>query len=356
MNDDLKKEVVVGPAIVAAANAMRAFDAPMRYPMLLSNYPSEATLPNALKFSGFSSFVVLVEHLIGVIILIPLIMLIRGPKQLLKKARTFQSREWLSIAFISLGSGLGLYFFLIALTMGNPTVAILLQKSQPLITLLVAMFLLKERPTRFYYVAAVFAVIGILLLAFEDILNAELFEVAAAVASLIAASLWGANTVFGRIMTDKVDYWDLTAYRYLGGSVILVIFNFIAFAYTPENFNVLTQTFTTFAPMYGEDALLALAIPMAGILIILLAAVFTGGIFPLTIYYFGLRWSKASVAGLAELAFPLLAVFVNFVFLGWSLSPTQIIGAVILVGVITYLSYVNRKEYEKAPGSVPESG
>jgi drug/metabolite transporter (DMT)-like permease len=356
LEEDMKKAIIAGPAIVAAANGMRAFDAPIRYPMLLSKSPNpqEVTLPDALRFSGFSSFIVLVEHIIGTIILLPIIMIIRGPKHLFEQLKDFQQKEWISIALISVGSGLGLYFFLIALTMGNPTVAILLQKSQPLITLFVAMLVIKERPTRFYYVAAIFAMFGVLLLAFEDILSANFFEIAAALSSLIAASLWGANTVWGRIMAEEVDYWDLTAYRYIGGSIVLVIFNVIAFAYTPENFEVLTQFFTTFAPMYGEVALLPLAIPMMGIVIIILAAIFTGGIIPLAIYYYGLRWSKASIGGLAELAFPLLAVFVNYIFLGWSLSFTQVIGATILLVVMTYLSYANTKEHEKEMANTKE--
>ncbi|MFX1534709.1 MAG: DMT family transporter [Promethearchaeota archaeon] len=351
METDQKKQAFYGPIIVAIANAMRAFDAPVRYPLLLSrlNWAQIGNVFEALRFSGFSSFVVLVEHIIGTILTVPLLLLRRGRKRLLEQLRKFNRDEWFSLTFISVASGIALYFFLIALAMGNPTVAILIQKTQPLITLFVAMILLRERPTRRYYLALVFALIGIVLLIFSDITNptALFFELIAALASLIAAALWGSNTVFGRKLTEKIDYWDLTTLRYIGGSIVLILFNIIAFAYTADNFGALIESFNVFTLFAGPGNQIGSGIPLLGILCIVYAAVLTGGVIPLAIYYLGLRWSKASIAGLAELAFPLLAIFVNFIFLGWGLTPVQLIGAAILIVVVTALSYINAKEYEE---------
>ncbi|GAH27377.1 unnamed protein product [marine sediment metagenome] len=78
------------------------------------------------------------------------------------------------------------------------------------------------------------------------------------------------------------------------------------------------------------------------------SAVLTGGVLPLVLYYFGLKRSKATIAGLAELAFPLLAIFVNYFFLGYGLTTLQIIGAGILLVTVSMLSYINTKENEKA--------
>ncbi len=351
MDTQKRKEAITGPAIVAAANSMRAFDAPVRNPMLTSVLPTDfwynpasQNLSVALKLSSLASFVVLVEHIIGALIITPFILFRRGRYHLISVLKQFERKEWISIGFISLGSGLGLYFFLISFGLGNPSVAILIQKTQPLITLFVAMILLKERPTRIYYIAVIFALLGVLLIAVEDIANASLFEFVAAICSLIAAIFWGSNTVFGRILTDKTDYWDLTAFRYIGGSLVLIIFNFLILAYTSENFNALSTVYITFPKLFQ--------IPMWGIVCLLYAVIFTGGIIPLVLYYYGLRWSKASIGGLAELTFPLLAIFVNYFALGWTLSFTQILGAVILFGVVSTLSYINIKEFEKEnPGS-----
>jgi len=343
--DEKDKQTFLGPIIVSIANAMRAFDAPVRNPMLLSALPSDffynpaaKNLSNALRLSGFSSFIVAIEHIIGALILTPILMLSRGYRHFLNLLKSFESRELFSVAFVSLGSGLGLFFFLISFALGNPTVAILLQKSQPLITLLVAMLILGERPTKFYYVAAVIALIGIFLMSYEDLIAGDFFNLMAALSSLVAAVFWGSNTVFGRILTDKADYWDITVFRYIGGSIILIIFNLIIFNYTPDNFNSLTQSFATFPKL--------IPIEMLGIIAILYSALLTGGILPLALYYFGLRWSKASIGGLAELSFPLLAIFVNFVTLGYGLSGWQILGAFILFGSVMTLSYINTREYK----------
>jgi drug/metabolite transporter (DMT)-like permease len=64
-------------------------------------------------------------------------------------------------------------------------------------------------------------------------------------------------------------------------------------------------------------------------------------------YYFGLRWSRASVGGIAELAFPVLAIFVNYYFLGFGLTFTQAVGAIILFGVVMLMTYINKIEHEK---------
>ncbi|MFX0183749.1 MAG: EamA family transporter, partial [Candidatus Hodarchaeota archaeon] len=180
MDPKERKEILAGPAIVAVANGARAFDAPVRYPLLLSRYTWAQNLSSALALSSFSSFIVTIEHIIGALIITPIILARRGHNHLVSVLKSYSRNEWISIAFVSLGSGLGLYFFLISFALGNPTVAILLQKSQPLITLLVAMLLLKERPTKFYYLAAVISLFGILLISFEDITSATFFEFLAA--------------------------------------------------------------------------------------------------------------------------------------------------------------------------------
>jgi drug/metabolite transporter (DMT)-like permease len=232
---------------------------------------------------------------------------------------------------------------MLAFGYGNPTVAILLQKSQPLITLFFAMVLLQERPTKLFYISLVVAFFGIFLMVVESFGAESTNELLAALFSLIAAIFWGSNTVWGRILTDKVDYWNLTTLRYIGGSVILIVTNFIVGAYNSENFGILSSTLSTFG--FAE-------IPINGFLAIVLVTIFTGGILPLSLYYFGLRWSRASVGGVAELAFPVLAIFVNFFFFGWVISALQLVGAFILFAVVSAMAYVNKIEHVKAQETV----
>ena len=334
MDPQEQKELILGPAIVAGANAMRAFDAPVRYPLVLTNTSSVASR---------SIFIVLIEHLIGTLLVTILLFSRKANKLLLSQLRSFNRRDWLSLVGVSLGSGLGLYFFMLAFGYGNPTVAILLQKSQPLITLLFAMVLLQERPTKLFYISLVIAFFGIFLMVVESFGAESTNGLLAALFSLVAAIFWGSNTVWGRILTDKVDYWNLTTLRYIGGSVILIGTNLIVGAYTPENFEILSSTLSTFG--FAE-------IPINGFLAIVLVTIFTGGILPLSLYYFGLRWSRASVGGVAELAFPVLAIFVNFFFFGWGISGLQLVGAIILFAVVSAMAYINKVEHIKAQETV----
>lgn len=349
------KEILAGPIIVATANAMRAFDAPVRYPLILKNF--SLSLDDPLVPTR-SAFIVLIEHLIGTVLVVLLLFPRKAQRKLISQIKSFDRRDWISFFLVSLGSGLGLYFFLLALAYGNPTIAILLQKSQPLITLAFAMVILREKPSKYYYSSLIIAIIGIYLLVAEELavkattvgfFGAEISTgLLAALFSLIAAGFWGSNTVWGRVLTEKVDYWNLTTLRYIGGSLILIVFNLIIGAYINENFNIVGENIITFGvSSQFLSSPIKLLIPINAFIAILLLTLFTGGVIPLGLYYFGLRWSKASVGGLAELAFPLLAIFINYLFLGFGLSPIQILGAIILLGVVSVMSYVNAKEHEK---------
>ncbi len=72
------------------------------------------------------------------------------------------------------------------------------------------------------------------------------------------------------------------------------------------------------------------------------------GFFALWLYYYGLRTTKASVATLMELGYPLALTVVNWKFLGITLEPWQIVGALILLASVTALvlleSNTNRQE------------
>jgi len=365
-----------GPAMVSLANSARAFDAPVRYPVLFrAPFLGTAGLKGTMAFPRMSSFVTLIEHFFGLIILFPILLFTRGFGKLKEAMKSFTKLEWFSVIFISVGgSALGLFFFLISFSLGNPTIAILLQKAQPLITIIFAIFILKERPRKLFWGALVLALAGIGLIITPDImvkpnisqilLNVDLSAIRefplltgasqsfdytgliAILCSLIAATLWGGSTVFGRVLTKKVNYWDLTLIRYIGGFLFLVIFNIILFTYNADYFGMLGNSIGVFGPWNWQW-------PM--IVCILFSTIFTGGILPLALYYFGLKRTKASIAGIAELAFPLLAILVNFIFLGATLNWYQGAGAIILLATVSALSFISAKEKEKIPSNFMET-
>ena len=64
------------------------------------------------------------------------------------------------------------------------------------------------------------------------------------------------------------------------------------------------------------------------------------------IYYRGLQHTKASVATLAELGFPFLAVIVNAAALGLFLKPMQVVGMALLLLAVWGLTRVNAQKTE----------
>ncbi len=92
MDPQEQKELILGPAIVAGANAMRAFDAPVRYPLVLSNTSS---------VSSRSIFIVLIEHLIGTLLVTILLFSRKANKLLLSQLRSFKRRDWISFVGVS---------------------------------------------------------------------------------------------------------------------------------------------------------------------------------------------------------------------------------------------------------------
>lgn len=352
-DEQIKRETMFGPIIVALANAFRSFDAPVRYPVLyrapgLTFEPK--TLSEIFALPRMSSFITLIEHFVGMFVLLPILLYRKGIKHFLDIFRRFDRRDWISVIFISAGgSALGLFFFLIALALGNPTVAILIQKMQPLITLIFAIAILGERPSKFFYAVLVLALTGVGLITVPDIIGKEFgfsaVALIAALCSLAAATFWGGSTVFGRILTKKVDFWDLTLLRYIGGFIFLLILNVFLFTYNGTYFSLLGTKVHVFGYDHGGGVFKPLDWQWYIGLSIIYFALLTGGVIPLGIYYFGLKRSKAAIAGIAELAFPLLAIFVNYYFLGFGLTLIQIIGAIILLGSVSILSYINTLEY-----------
>ncbi|MBY9001555.1 MAG: DMT family transporter [Candidatus Heimdallarchaeota archaeon] len=361
------KELVAkkfGPAIVSLANAARAFDAPVRNPLLIKAPGFAFGGTNYLAMPRASAFVSLIEHFFGMLILTPIILYRRGFKQIFQTLKEFDRKDWFALIYVSMGgSALGLFFFLISLGMGNPTVAILLQKTQPLITLAFAAVILKEKPSWQYYVTLGISLIGVFLITFDELVKSgQSFNwvgLVAILCSLLAATMWGGSTVFGRRLTEKLNYWDLTFLRYVGGFFFLVVFNGILLTYNNTYFEYLFAGTYVSPGLYDVSDYMFLSngigvYPNVSnsnwpvIACIAYSAVLTGGVLPLALYYFGLKRSKATIAGLAELAFPLIAIFANYFFLGYELTNLQLVGAGILLLTVSMLSYVNAKEMAKA--------
>jgi Predicted membrane protein len=297
-----------GPWLVFIAAMLWATDAPFRVHL-------------TKEFS--SSFIVLAEHFIDVIIILPILWWKRDEiKQLGKK-------EWLAVSIIAIGSSaLASVMFTKAFSYVNPSVAIVLQKLQPLIAIGLAASLLKEELHARFWVWAFFAIAGAYAISFPNLapklFDGETFNpnFMGVTLALTAAILWGAGTVIGKFVLSRASFQTMTALRFLLAFVFLL------------GINGYERAFPAFEAVSARSWLYIVVVAV------------TSGVVSLFIYYQGLAYTKASIATVAELGFPLAAVLVNYFALDIKLQIPQLLGMGLLLLAIFNLTEVNRQATE----------
>ncbi len=288
--------------LVAVGAAMWGTDGILRVPLLEVASPSQ---------------IVLLEHLVLLLYSVPAVLL--GWRYF----RGLGTVQWVALLVIGWGgSALATLLFTTAFAVGNPTVVILLQKTQPLFAIALAAILLRERLGWAYWPCFAVAMVGAYLISFGDLgpfralTSAELLTAALA---LGAALLWGSSTVLGRLVLKDMPFHALT-----GARLLLAVPLLASIVVAQGAIGGLSAGFTA-EP--GRVILLAL-IP---------------GLLALLLYYRGLTGTRASYATLAELAFPATAVVLNWTFLGIGVSANQILGFVLLWAAVFVLGYLNAK-------------
>jgi drug/metabolite transporter (DMT)-like permease len=288
--------------LVAVGAAMWGTDGILRVPLLEVASPSQ---------------IVLLEHLVLLLFSVPAVVL--GWRFF----RGLGVAQWVSLLVIGWGgSALATLLFTTAFAVGNPTVVILLQKTQPLFAIALAAILLRERLGWAYWPCFVVAMVGAYMISFGNLGpftalgSAELLPAALAVG---AALLWGSSTVLGRFVLKDVPFYALT-----GARLFLAVPLLAGIVVAQSSVGGLAAGF---ASEPGRVILLAL-IP---------------GLLALLLYYRGLTGTRASYATLAELAFPATAVVLNWTFLGVGVSANQLLGFVILWAAVFVLGYLNAR-------------
>ena len=305
--------LIFGPALVFTAAALWATDAPFR-----------THLTQGLA----SNFIVLGEHLISCLIAIPILLINWAD---LKK---ISAREWWAILFIGVcGSALAAVAFTESFHYVNPSVSIVLQKVQPLIAIALAWWLLGERMHKNFWLWTAIALGAAYLVSFPG-LKPQLYEgeifnpnVIGSLLALSAALLWGASTVFGKYVLRTAAFQTLTSLRFVVGLIFLIALNAVQ------------GTFPAPGTVTSTDVLFLIIVAL------------TSGVFSLFLYYYGLQFTKASIATIAELGFPLAAVFVNAYFIPgnqiagtyFGLFPGQWVGTIVLLLAMLMLSRVNQE-------------
>lgn len=252
-----------------------------------------------------SSQIVLLEHVIISLIAAPIIW---------KNRHEFKSLGWRHIGallFISWGgSGIATILFTMGLSSGeNMNAVLLLQKLQPLFAIILASLLLKEKLPKHFGKLLTIALLGTYLLTFGFTLpigHWGEFMQAGSLLSLGAAALWGGSTVMGRLMVGQMKYETVTSLRFVMALPLLA------------------------ALTWSEGA--AWNLPAAGttdfslVMLNLIGQALLPGLLSLLVYYKGLTTTKASVATLAELSFPMVGVLINWIAFREVITSAQIVG------------------------------
>ena len=347
-----KNMKLFGPIMVGIGAFFWATDFVVR-PQLISIFGG--SLGDVIQFTMF-------EHLIAtavfLIVLGIYVAFSPGAKNKLQYKKFFRlnkleifSALWIGVA----GSALGLVFFSLAFAQAATLniasgydQALFIQKVQPIVAISLAALLLKERLPKGFYLLVGVALIGFIWLNFGidhfPFVTNPLTDVNSLIVlyAFLAAFCWGSATVFGKILVKKLDYTLTTLTRYVVGSVFLILLNLLQ----GTNFQV---AFTT---------------ALQAIWFLFYAALISGGLIGLYIYYGGLKWTKASIATICELVYPIAGVVLAYFFLGANMSLAQWGGAIIILAAITVMSYINAHAPEPAtddktlletPKSIPSS-
>jgi drug/metabolite transporter (DMT)-like permease len=281
-----------------------------------------------------SPAIVLAEHVVLLVYALPAVVL-GWPV-----VRRLRPVQWGAVLLIGWGaSGLATVLFTEAFKLGDPTTVILLQKAQPLFAIILARLALGERLTATYWPAFALAMAGAYLLAFNSLdpfWRLPTAPVLAAVYAIGSALLWGAGTVLGRFMLADLPFHTLTGLRFL------VALPFLAVISLPQG--GLPQMAAGFTQEPVNLILLSLIPGLAGLLF----------------YYRGLRGTPASVATLAELAFPFTAVLIGWLFLNRLPTVTQFIGFGLLWTALLALTWIDASRTTtrapQQPVSAPNPG
>ena len=268
-----------------------------------------------------ADLVVFLEHTLGFLVLCPFIYFSWD------KIRFLSKKSWGAIIWVCFFGGmLGTIMITKAFfaAMGGETTfatVVILQKLQPFFALLLAGLILKERLSKEFYLWTAVAIIASYFIAFGKS-GLQLSEINwfhnAAFFAFLAAFSFGSSTVFGKRITNHLDYKAVAALRF--GITALMVLVLVLFNNTFSQFKTITSL---------QWELFALIVLTSG----------AGAMF---IYYFGLRKVSASAATILELFWPFSAIILDYVFNKNILTSVQIIAVFALLAAFTRVSMLDK--------------
>ena len=292
--------------------------APLFVIMAASLWAVDGIVLRPILFNLPVSLVVFVESLIAAVVITPFML------RKFSVIRELSYKDWLSFFLVALlGGAIGTMAITKALfyvNYVNLSIVILIQKLQPVFALTLAAIFLKEKlPLKFFTYAGT-AIVGAYVMTFG--LNFPSIDqtdktVLATAFALLAAFSFGSSTVFSKRALRNVSFEMGTYLRFSISTGVMLVVSFTSGSILSIN-----------------------EISSNQLLIFFLIAFTTGGA-AIFLYYYGLKRITASVAAICELAFPLVAVILEYFVHGNILGPVQWIGVTILLLSIVKVGGIN---------------
>ena len=293
-------------------------------------WASDAYFRNQLVQHLSATQIVVAEDALITLFLLPV--LIRSRDEL----RLLGARGWTAVGIIAAGAQalatiLFTASFSIAAQHGLFAETVVLQQTQPLIAIVLAWIVLGERRRPWFWPAAAVAIAAVYMVVFANdplspISALQNGRVEVGLLALGAAVLWASGTVLGRLALGSISFWSMTALRFTLALPVLVII-------------VLAQSglggFGHYRVSDFVPNLLAIAI--------------VPGLLALLLYYRALSKTPASLATIAEMAYPVAFTLIAWAPPPWGFNqpvyPAQLVGTGLLMAVIVFLNWTR----EKAP-------
>jgi len=208
------------------------------------------------------------------------------------------------------------YFYYAAIKETNVSTSILVQYTAPVMVMIYATFVLKEKLTISKVSALILSIVGIVLAigAYNpDVLEGNWYGITLALLAAVSFSIFN---ISGKALTQRYVVW--TGLIYLFGSAAL----FWSVINTPAA--IMAAGYTS------EDWGVFVVIAVISILL------------PYSLYYYGLHHIQSSKAIIVSTLEPVVAIVSEWLFLGGTLGPVQIAGAMLVLSAIVVLQRSSR--------------
>jgi drug/metabolite transporter (DMT)-like permease len=248
-----------------------------------------------------------------------------------EQIKKLSPKDWLAFLGVALfGGAIGTMAITRALfyvDFVNLSIVVFIQKMQPVFAIALAGIFLKEKLKKEYFLWAGIALISAYIMTFGlsfPNLDTGSKTTQAALFALLAAASFGSSTVLSKRALRNVSY-ELGTYLRFSLTALIMLTIVLSSGTIASTSQISTTQLWVF----------------------LIIAFTTGGP-AIFLYYYGLKNISASIATICELAFPLVAVVLEYFVHGNILSPIQWIGVVFLLFSILKISGLNVFDWKSA--------